>query len=116
MSIMIDANPVPLRADSDGVLRVGQTRVTLDTIVGAYRRGGTPETIVKQYPALSLTDVYAVIGFYLRRRDEVDAYVERRRREADALRQEMEKHFPHEDFRERVLARARNQRRGEATK
>jgi uncharacterized protein (DUF433 family) len=113
MSIMIDANPVPLRADTDGVLRVGQTRVTLDTIIAAHRRGDTPEAIVEQYPAVSRSDVYAVIGFYLRRRDEVDAYLDQRRREADALRQEMEEHFPHQEFRERVLARARQQGHGE---
>jgi uncharacterized protein (DUF433 family) len=114
MSMVIDANPVPLRADADGVLRVGQTRVTLDTIIAAHRRGDTPEAIVKQYPAVSQSDVYAIIGFYLRRRDEVEGYLDRRRREADALRQEMERKFPHEEFHERVLARAREQEKGEA--
>jgi hypothetical protein len=34
--------------------------------------------MVEQFPTLDLADVYAVIGYYLRHRADVDAYVERR--------------------------------------
>ncbi|HYV38047.1 MAG TPA: DUF433 domain-containing protein, partial [Gemmataceae bacterium] len=56
---------IPLLLDSDGVLRVSETRVTLDTIVGAFTEGATAEEIAQQYPSVPLADVYAVIGYYL---------------------------------------------------
>ena len=52
MSLTIDAEPVPLQADADGVVRVGGTRVTLDTIVVAFQQGATAEEIAEQYPAV----------------------------------------------------------------
>lgn len=53
--------------------RVGGTRVTLDTLVAAFEQGATTEEIAQQYPSPGLADVYSVIGYYLRRRDEVAA-------------------------------------------
>ena len=73
MSLVIESPPVPLQTDVDGVVRVGQTRVTLDTVIGAFKEGATAEEIVWQYPTLSLADVYAVIGYYLQRQPEVEA-------------------------------------------
>ena len=66
------AEHVPITTDSDGVMRVGGTRVTLDTVIGAFRDGATAEEISHQYPSLSLADIYAVIAYYLRRRAEVE--------------------------------------------
>lgn len=42
MSLEIRAEPVPLKVDPYGVVRVGGTRVTLDTIVYAFRQGTPP--------------------------------------------------------------------------
>ena len=53
-----------LSRDADGVIRVGKTRVTLDTVVDAYRDGATVEGIVQQYPSLEPADVHAVIGYW----------------------------------------------------
>jgi uncharacterized protein (DUF433 family) len=68
MTLVIDSEPVPLAVDVEGVARVGGTRVTLDTLVAAFEQGATAEEIAQQYPSLGLADVYAVIGYYLRRR------------------------------------------------
>lgn len=106
MSIAID--PVPLIADANGVIRVGKTRVTLDTVVTAFLDGATAEEIVEQYPSLLLSDVYSVIGYYLRHKIEVDAYLSERQARADEVRQEAEKRFNPIGIRERLLAR-RNQ-------
>ena len=57
MPLQVTAEPIPLAKDPDGVLRVGSTRVTLDTVVAAYREGMTPEGIVEQYPSLRLADL-----------------------------------------------------------
>jgi hypothetical protein len=41
---------IPLTADAHGVLRIGHTRVTLDTVLAAFAEGATAEEIVQQYP------------------------------------------------------------------
>lgn len=98
-------DPIPLATDADGVVRIGASRVTLDTLVTAFREGATAETIVEQYPSLALSQVYTVIGYYLRHQAEIDAYLERRRRQATQVRQENETRFPPGGLRDRLLAR-----------
>jgi len=63
---------VPLTIGEDGVIRVGKTRVTLDTVVYAFQDGATAEEIASQYPSLDLSDVYLVIAYYLKHRAEVE--------------------------------------------
>ena len=53
---------VPIQTDTDGVVRVAGTRVTLDTIVGASDAGATAEEIA-QYSSVPLADVYSVITY-----------------------------------------------------
>lgn len=50
MTMTIAALPVPLRVHDGGVVRVGDTRVSLDTVVYAHRDGATPEEIVDRIP------------------------------------------------------------------
>ena len=64
--LAIQTEPTPLANDPDGVVRVGGTRVTLDTLVAAFADGLTPEEIVYEYPSLLLAEVYVVLGYYLR--------------------------------------------------
>lgn len=96
---------VPLSADKDGVIRVGSTRVTLDTVISAFLDGATAEEIVHQYPSLQLADVYSVIGYYLKQRDEVDAYLQRRREHAERVRRQNEARYDPAGIRDRLLAR-----------
>jgi uncharacterized protein (DUF433 family) len=91
--------------DADGVIKVGGTRVTLQTVVAAFRRGATPEEIVDKYPVLSLTDVYLVIGYYLSHRDEVDEYIAEQKALAAQVRAENEARFDPVGVRARLLAR-----------
>jgi uncharacterized protein (DUF433 family) len=72
--IPILAEAPPIR-DTDGVLRVGQTSVTLETVLWSFQQGSTPEDIVDQFPTLTLANVYDVIAYYLRHRDEIDRYL-----------------------------------------
>lgn len=105
MSLVIEAPPVPLRTDEHGVMRVGKTRVPLDTVVYAFNQGSSPEEIVMSYPSLELIDVYAVVNYYLHNRTEVDAYLSRREADATRIRDENEKRFPQEGIRARLLSR-----------
>lgn len=97
--------PIPLRIDADGVVRVGSARVTLDTIVFAFREGLSAEGIVEQYPSLDLADVYAAIGYFLRYRTEIESYLAERQAEAAEVREENEARFDRRDLRQRLLAR-----------
>lgn len=100
---------VPLRANADGVILVGQTRVPLETVIHAFDRGDSPEEIVMQFPVLALADVYLVIGYYLNHRAEVEAYVKEADAEADQVQREYEARFDTAGLRERLLARKKRQ-------
>jgi uncharacterized protein (DUF433 family) len=109
MSLLVASDPIPLNTDADGVVRIAGTRVTLDTIVAAFREGATAETIAEQYPSLLLGHVYTVLGYYLHHQNEVDAYLERRRAESVRVREENEGRFPPLGVRARLLARRQAQ-------
>jgi uncharacterized protein (DUF433 family) len=104
MSLIIVDTPVPLKTDVDGVVRVADTRVPLDTVIASFKEGATAEEIVAQYPSLLLADVYAVIGYYLQRQDEVEAYLRQRQQFAQQVRQQNEARFNQQGIRERLLA------------
>ena len=103
---VFDAVAVPLKTDQVGVIRVGDTRVRLDTVVSAFSDGHTAEEIVTQYPPLNLADVYAVISYYLKNRAFVDEYVLRRREVAAKIKKDIEAKPEYKAFRERLLNRA----------
>jgi uncharacterized protein (DUF433 family) len=103
------AQPPPIQEDDAGVLRVGGIRVRLETIITAFNNGSTAEEILLKYPSLNLTDIYAVITYYLWSRNEVDAYIEERRCQEEAVRWENETRFPSAGVRERLLARRARQ-------
>ncbi len=109
MSQPLTIDPLPVQMDKEGVLRVGGTRVTLDTVVHAFKKGATAEEIAEQYSALDLADVYGAISYYLRHRAEIDRYLEKREREAEDLRREIEARFDPHGIRERLLARRASQ-------
>ena len=105
MTISISPHPIPLTVDADGVIRVANTRVTLDTVVAAFLEGATAEEVVQQYPSLDLADVYAAIGYYLRQRTEVESYLLQREQIAQHARQQNERCFDPAGIRARLLAR-----------
>jgi len=93
MTVLEPLEPItsPLRYDEEEqTIYVGEAGVPLDRVIHAHHEGWMPERIVKSYPTLDLADVYAVTGYYLRHRTEIDRYVERRASEAAALRREIE--------------------------
>ena len=105
----IAAEPVPIKADAAGVLRVGGTRVTVDAIVEAFYDGASAETIADQYSSVQLADVYSTIAFYLHHKEEVDEYLKRRDEQAAEVRKEIEARWPPDGVRERLLARRKPQ-------
>lgn len=111
MPLVATTEVVPLQTDSDGVMRIQGTRVTLDTVIIAFQEGATAEEIVQQYPSLRLADVYSVIAYYLNWRPEVDAYLRERQQHAAEVRAENELRFNPTGIRERLLARQTSENR-----
>jgi uncharacterized protein (DUF433 family) len=105
MALTITVETAPLETDFDGVVRVGKTRVTLDTVVTAFLEGATVEEIGAQYTSLELSDIYSAIGYYLKHKVEVDAYLLERQLKSALIRQEVEQRFNPVGIRERLLSR-----------
>ncbi|MGF1498150.1 MAG: DUF433 domain-containing protein [Elainellaceae cyanobacterium] len=99
----------PLRWDEAGGIRIGQSRVTLDSLLAAYHKGSTPEEIAIQYSALSLEDIYATIAYYLSHRQQVDDYLEQRHHQAQQRRQQLTHQHNLANLRQRLLARQQSQ-------
>lgn len=105
MTLAVAAEPIPLETTADGVIRVGGTRVPLETVVQVFDSGAAPEEIARDFPVLRLDDVYAVVTYYLRHRDEVEAYLQTRGSQAREVRRKVEARFSQTGLRERLLAR-----------
>lgn len=94
MSIAIQSEKPPLIEDEHGAIRVGGSRVLLDLVVHAFQDGAAPETIVQQYPSLSLSDTYAAVAYYLRHKTEVESYLASREAQAQSIRAKVESTQP----------------------
>src|SRR5580692_9204089 len=106
MTALVDA--IPLTKDAHGVYRVGGTRVTLDLVVRAFNRGATAEEIVQKFSSLDLSEVYQVIGYYLKHRAGLAGYFkEREQEEKELLASHPE--WSLTGLRERLLARRKTQ-------
>ena len=105
MPVFDSIETVRLAVDADGVVRVARTRVTLETLVGAFQDGATAEEIAQQYPSVSLADIYQVIGYYLHHKAEVETYLSQCQRTSEAVREENERRWGPEGIRARLLAR-----------
>ena len=99
---------LPLTTNEFGVVRITGTRIGLDVLVEAYRlHGRTPDQIAYDY-RLKLGIVYTLIGFYLRRKPEVDEYINGLYKRAETTFAELEaKGLSSPDWEERLRARAK---------
>jgi len=105
MTLDLEPLAIPIRVESNGAVRVGPTRVTLETVLWTYQSGETAEGIVACYPTLDLADVHAVIAWYYRHREQADVYLTEVRRIGDKLRAEIEADPRNAELRARLIAR-----------
>jgi uncharacterized protein (DUF433 family) len=110
MLLVPETTSIPLAPDALGVIRVAGTRITLDTVVEAFLDGATAEAIQEQYPSLDLSDIYAVISYYLRHQQEIDDYRQVRQVAAAAKRESAEQQFSPIGVRDRLLIRRKTLR------
>lgn len=113
MKLDLSPLPLPLAYDADGNVRVGGTRVTLDTIVACYKQYDSPEEIAYGFPTVGLANIYAAFAYYLSHKAEVDEYLERQEREAEEIRRKIEALHGPQPTLEQLLARRAERERAE---
>jgi uncharacterized protein (DUF433 family) len=111
MSLTLAPQPLPLSRDADGVIRVGGTRVTLDTVWAAFSDGASAEEIAERYPSLAIADVYQSLGYCLARPQELESYLSQRRLHRNAVQAENENRLASDGLRQRLLTRKATQGR-----
>jgi uncharacterized protein (DUF433 family) len=79
----------------EGVYRVGNTRVSLDSIVYAFLEGHTAESIQQSFPLLTLEQVYGAITYYLAHREAIDAYLQEQAAAFETLKATLRQNNPH---------------------
>ena len=94
--------------ERDGNYYVAGTRISLDSIVHAFRRGDSPETICQNFELLRLEEIYGAIAYYLANHADIDAYLIRQDQKWAEGRRNAEPHPA--DLRERLI-RARDELR-----
>ncbi len=69
----------------DGVYYVAGTRISLDSVVYAFREGSSPETILEDFDGLTLADSYGAIAYYLDHQPDIDSYLTARKAQWNEL-------------------------------
>lgn len=112
--LVLEPRPVPLTRLDNGVLRVTGSRIPLERIIECYKAGETPEGIVESYDTLRLSDVYALISYYLDHTEAVEEYIREQDQEAEAIRRMIEaSQPPRPGLREELLARWARREKGD---
>lgn len=70
--------------------------------MAAFNAGATAEEIAQQYPSVPLLDIYYVVGYYLQSYAEVEAYLARRKAQAEQVRTLNQTRFDPQGIRARL--------------
>jgi uncharacterized protein (DUF433 family) len=70
----------------NGGYYIADSRVSLDSVVYAFREGRSPESIRWSYPSLTLEEVYGAIAFYLANQKKIDKYLVESEKEFEIFR------------------------------
>jgi len=105
MALIETAQQAPLTLWEDGSIRIGKSRVTLDSLVHEFNRGSTAEQIQDDFPSLMLREIYGAIAYYLDHKERIDEYLLNREREAEQVRQFVEARQDTHSLRRRIRER-----------
>jgi uncharacterized protein (DUF433 family) len=79
-----------IEIDENGVAWIDDTKVkVIEVIIDKIVHGSSPEEMHFQYPHLSLAQIHAALAYYYDNQAALDAEIERRWEEADALAKEL---------------------------
>jgi uncharacterized protein (DUF433 family) len=100
---------VPLTVTKDDAIRIGGSRVSLESVLYHYEAGATPEQIASKLPSLRLGDIYSVSAYYLNHQESVEAYLREAEAAGDGVQAEIESQPAYlatmDDIRQRLLKR-----------
>ena len=71
----------------DGGYYITGKRISLASVVYAFRRGAAPESILHSFPLLLLEEIYGAIAYYLSHQVEIDDYLAKGEEEYERQRQ-----------------------------
>jgi len=78
----------------NGGYYVAGTRISLDSVVYAFKEGHSPEMIQEDFPLLKRAQVYGAIAFYLDHQTAIDEYLEESKREYEGKAMPLEQANP----------------------
>jgi len=107
MTVGVSTSEFRYNLTAAGVMRVGSTRVSLDSVVHAFKQGYSPEEIALDFDSLTLGEVYSAINYYLQHKAEVEKYLTERASQDEQLRSEVETRFDPKIIRDRLLSDTR---------
>ncbi len=90
MTTLEQTQTLPFRLAEDGTIRIGESRVSLESVIHHYNLGASAEQIVQKFPTLDLADVYAAISYYLNNEESVEEYLREQETKGDALQAQSE--------------------------
>src|SRR5258705_13158620 len=91
---------IVLTQDPDRTTRLHGSRVTLDTLIAAFKGGDTPVEIHEGFPSLRLSQINDAIAWYLSNQVDADNYLNERAAQSEAFRQLVKSRPDHVAFRE----------------
>jgi uncharacterized protein (DUF433 family) len=105
MTLTLEPITLPLVTSDKGVVFVKETRIPIDVIIDEYLGGATAEDIVQNYSSLKLSDVHAVLSYYLSHKQEVDTYLAQQEAFAEKKYSEIAERSDQKGLRQRLLSR-----------
>jgi len=87
------------------------SRVTLDSMVSQFARGARAEEIQRDFPSLTLREIYGAISYYLEHTDRVEEYPRAQAQSASQVRKQIENEGDTRELRERLRSRRSRQAR-----
>jgi len=103
-SFAVGQSPSPIRIDSAGTVRVGETRVRLASVLHLHIEGSAPEEIREHFPSLTLAEIDGAIAYYLHNRSDVDSHLAEQEAEAERVRREIESRADTQNLRRKLRA------------
>lgn len=81
------------REGEDGAMRIGDTRVSLDSVYYKFMAGASAERIADSFPGLRVSQIHATIAYILDNREEVEEYLRKGEIVAERNRKLVEEKF-----------------------
>lgn len=95
-----------IELDDKGVAWIsGANTKVIEVVLDKMAYGWSPEEMHRQHPHLSMAQIHAALAYYYEHQAELDADIERRYQEVEALRAQQRNPFTRQELEARLSAR-----------